>query len=268
MSEQGKSRISIFPPGIEHVPHQRYDRLLQHPGYPDVIIKDCGGTGDSKSYMVEIAAKARSYSRMLSHKYHIPTAEVEFVIGPDSKSSRDDRIFAIARYIKGVSLPEALHNPANHDDVREETTMLVYRLLDHLNDVIEKGGDIEPEMLRYDQYMYDPSAPKGKRAVLVDIEPGAPSVVIPPENRHGLSDVEPLLDVSVYLANVIIALEKNQTDFHLREALFETMGKITIDDTETRKIKQLILGAVTYGNEGIVDDYLDIYFNDENDDWA
>lgn len=262
MTDQNKTEIPIFSSQLEH-PYPGYVRIFVHPQFPDKIIKQSEGYYPNTFEDID---QTRAYVGMLKDIYGVPSANVEFVVGPntDEYPTSMGCIYAITDRIPGIPLMKAIQGGDGVGiDACKEADCLMGKLIRHLRDTIDRGGPLDGEFLRYDQYVYSPDAKEGDRVILVDLEPASIFAVGPPSMRSQGEGMRQVFLALSKIAEQIIEIS-GRIDPESRTSFTDAIQAIVDNNSATRSAKETIIKCVSQRDIGALRKYFDV----EEEDWV
>ena len=141
--------------------------ILKHPNEPSKLIRQSGEEWSPSEMDACVYATQQVLKGLGSYGiHHVEPSFIENV-------SKDDQAYLliVVTGLHDVQSYENLQNTHMTPDQVNEADQALTNMLNYTIHVIDEGGYIDPEMMRLEQFVYDPTQPPGKRMVLVDVEP-------------------------------------------------------------------------------------------------
>ena len=225
------------------------DKHFESPNLPGKIIKEAWELGANDQEKTDRAIdSSKAYLEMLTKSYGISVAPHYFVIGP-SLLGEGQALFCIQDRIERSTSLEALVKYGDSEALNAGA-MLTGKVLDHVDDVIKKGGGLQPEFFRYDQYVFqkpsiDPDNFSGPsdRLILVDTEPFAPLRVSVPEERREKNDFSTIFWALQICAEQVIELAKHNRGEDTTRYLLSIVDSLP-DSNGLKKVKDGVKDCV------------------------
>ncbi len=190
-----------------------HGKYYEHPSFPDKLIR-----WENYSYEdFRVIPTLKTLIQTLQETYHIPIVEPDFIISdrPISEQARalglkpsTVDIITVSEKVADAVPVKALLEQDVAPEVVHECDLLSQRMIAHLRNAYEQGGVYCSEFCHYSQYVYTPSASKGQRLVLVDVEPLG--LMVEPSSYERIPGFVPvtMLDLLADMTHDIISLEE------------------------------------------------------------
>lgn len=164
-----------FKPGLEPAPYDwARPNFYVHPDHPGLLIRhhqeaSSGFDLEQDGYVFYWHAAVREGLQQLDQVHGIPNAGFDVLTVPPD-------VYIVTHIIAdGVNLETLAINGMVNADAAEEIDKAYCGLVDYTNNLIENGGYYIYDTIDPSQMVYSPSAPKGRRVILVDTNADGPN---------------------------------------------------------------------------------------------
>ena len=214
------------------------NRHFVHSSSPDHLVRYVEGVPG----YIEGAAYTQKYLQYLHQAYGIRSAKTEYVatalpmyeFAKQIGMEPDPSIITVSEQLHG-SIPaidiltEGFGNAKQELECVWEYDQLLCNIIRHVKDIHTDGGVLSTEFLRLSQFVFIPSNARGRRLVLVDVEPielsySSPSSKSPQAVPRDIAQVIP--EIAEDVVRLQQTNESLKSSLRSRDALFDLINAV------------------------------------------
>lgn len=224
----------------------RYHYMLEHPDDPTKLVRTTNSGLFQDKFEMDKDVKIIQHILQKLEEQGINHVNPSY-IDETSESGQPYLLIVVDRLHDATDYSKLIENGNLTDDQREEADYALGHMYGFLKQAVEDEDYVDEEMLRLDQFVYDQSQPKGKRMVLVDVEPiGGTEINMSQDSMdHGYPTA--LASITTQLvADTVELAKKTGATLESTQSAIEVIKMLPGNSVKTQQMKNILLHALIH----------------------